>query len=56
MEFIADLDELLVVLPRLLLIVDEVISLTRREGGRSFSGTSRLWGKQHRSYTKILYL
>ena len=41
---LADLDELLVVLPGLLLVVDEVIGLTRREGGRGFSGTSWLWG------------
>lgn len=39
----ADLDEFLVVFPSLLLVVDEVISLTWREGGWSFSRTGRLW-------------
>ena len=44
MEFsqLADLDELLVVLPGLLFVVDEVIGLTRRKGGRGFSRTSWL--------------
>lgn len=50
-----DLDELLVVLPGLLLVVDEVISLTRREGGRGFSGTGWLWESNTRESNHNFY-
>ena len=43
---LADLNELLVVIPGLLLVVDEVISLSWREGEWGFSRTCRLWQKK----------